>query len=81
MHRRVPGGQGSTKSPAVPARGEIYLEFIPVGSQVKLVAVDAASGVEVTVFGPASVSRSDLERIAVRKLNRRLAALQSDIRA
>ena len=56
-----------------PQSGEIYLEFRPVGQQVKVTAIDAATGIEVSTFGPASAAQSDLKRIAVRKLQRRLA--------
>ncbi len=55
-----------------PQNGEIYLEFRQVARQMKCVAIDAATGVEVSVFGPASVSRREMERLAVRKLQRRL---------
>lgn len=55
-----------------PGHGEVYLEFQQIGRQVKVIAIDAATGVEVSVFGPANVSRQDLQRLAVRKLQRRL---------
>ncbi|WP_428651254.1 DUF6898 family protein [Roseibium sp.] len=55
-----------------PQAGEIYIEFRPVGQQVKVTAIDAATGVEVSAFGPASASQEDLKRLAVRKLQRRL---------
>lgn len=55
-----------------PRPGEVYLEFRPVGQQVKVSAIDAATGIEVSVFGPASTSQEDLKRIAVRKLQRRI---------
>ncbi|MES0879423.1 DUF6898 family protein [Roseibium sp. SCP14] len=55
-----------------PRHGEIYLEFRPIGQQVKVTAIDAATGIEVSTFGPASVAQEDLKRIAVRKLQRRL---------
>ncbi|WP_207903732.1 DUF6898 family protein [Tepidamorphus gemmatus] len=61
-----------------PRPGEIYIEFSHHGTQLRAVAVDAGTGVEVTVFGPASVSRHDLARIAVRKLERRLAGMSAD---
>lgn len=56
-----------------PQPGEIYLEFRPVGQQVKVSAIDAATGIEVSVFGPKTASQEDLKRLAVRKLQRRLA--------
>ncbi|WP_321339418.1 DUF6898 family protein [uncultured Cohaesibacter sp.] len=58
-----------------PKPGEIYIEFTAIGQQVKAVAVDATTGVEVSVFGPASVSKQDLQNLAIRKLKRRLEQL------
>jgi hypothetical protein len=53
--------------------GEVYFEFFVLGASVKIVAIDAATGTEIAVMGPASASRADLERIALRKLQARLA--------
>ena len=39
-----------------------------------MAAVDTASGEEVVITGPASALQSDLERVAARKLQRRLEA-------
>lgn len=62
------------RGPASPGRGgEIYLEFVPVGKMVRVVAVDAATGTEATIVGPHNAARTDLERIAVRKLRMVLA--------
>ncbi|MCG8321150.1 MAG: hypothetical protein MI921_16725 [Cytophagales bacterium] len=55
-----------------PRAGEIYIEYTIVGAQLRAVAIDAASGVEVSVFGPAKMHRDDLGQLAVRKLERRL---------
>ncbi|WP_150523469.1 DUF6898 family protein [Roseibium sediminis] len=55
--------------------GSVYLEFYPIGQQVKVAAIDAATGVEVSVFGPASASQEDLKQLAIRKLKRRLEQL------
>jgi len=55
-----------------PRPGEIYLEFRQVGQQVKVTAIDAATGIEVSTFGPVSVPQEDLKRVAVRKLKRRV---------
>ena len=44
-----------------------------VGAQGGAVASEADSGTEVTVFGPAKVLRDELGRLAVRKLQLRLA--------
>ncbi|WP_430512683.1 DUF6898 family protein [Pannonibacter phragmitetus] len=55
------------------AKGEVYLEFVPIGRQVKVVAIDAATGVEVSVIGPVNAAQSDLQALALRKLAKRLA--------
>ena len=55
-------------------RREVLFEFTAIGSVVKAVAIDAATGVEVSVMGPVNASRADLQRLAVAKLNARLAS-------
>jgi hypothetical protein len=52
---------------------EVYFEFIAIGGSVKVVAIDATTGTEVSVIGPANAARSDLQRLALGKLERRLA--------
>jgi hypothetical protein len=52
---------------------EVYFEFIAIGGTVKVVAIDAATGTEVTVIGPAGAAQADLERLALGKLKARLA--------
>jgi len=52
---------------------EVYFEFTAIGRSVKVSAIDAATGLEVSVVGPASASRADLERLALQKLKARLA--------
>jgi hypothetical protein len=51
---------------------EVYFEFTAIGRSVKVSAIDAATGLEVSVIGPASASQADLERLALQKLNARL---------
>jgi hypothetical protein len=53
---------------------EIYFEFVAIGRHVKVSAIDAASGTEVSVMGPATASQADLQRLALRKLQARLKA-------
>ncbi|MEO9529127.1 serine hydroxymethyltransferase [Roseibium sp.] len=60
-----------------PLHGEIYLEFRSIGKQVKVIAMDSRTGIEVSVFGPASTAQEDLRRLAVRKLMRRLEQEQA----
>jgi len=51
---------------------EVYFEFVAVGPAMRVSAIDAASGVEVTVIGPAGAARMDLEQLALAKLKLRL---------
>lgn len=53
--------------------GEVIVEMRPVGSVVRVAAVDVATGTEVVIMGPASASPQSLEQVAVAKLKRRLA--------
>lgn len=59
----------------MPAKGEgeVIVEMRPVGSVVRVAAVDVATGIEVVVMGPASASPQTLEQLALAKLRRRLA--------
>jgi len=67
------GEDGNARAPErSPGRGEVYFEFHKVGQTMKVTAVDAASGVEVVVMGPASAAQADLQSIAMRKLKARL---------
>jgi len=53
---------------------EVLFEFTVIGNAVKVSAIDAASGIEVSVMGPARASRADLQQLALAKLNARLAS-------
>ncbi|MBN9669836.1 DUF6898 family protein [Roseibium aggregatum] len=64
-----------------PRPGEIYLEFRQVGQQVKVTAIDAATGIEVSTFGPVSAAEEDLKRLAVRKLKRRVEQVSAASRS
>ncbi len=52
---------------------DIYFEFTVVGALVRVAAIDSVTATEVTVMGPATASRADLERLATQKLRARLA--------
>jgi hypothetical protein len=56
-----------------PEPREIYFEFTRLGGTVKVIAIDAATGIEVTVIGPANAAQSDLQRLALGKLKVRLS--------
>lgn len=53
-------------------QNEIYFEFRAIGRSVKVSAIDAATGIEVSVMGPATASQADLQRLALQKLQARL---------
>jgi hypothetical protein len=52
----------------MPAGGEILIEFVVQGNSVKATAIDAASGTEASVVGPASAPQAALADAARRKL-------------
>lgn len=51
-----------------PKPGEVYFEFTAIGRSVKVSAIDAATGTEVSVTGPSSAAQADLQRLALQKL-------------
>lgn len=51
---------------------EVYFEFTPVGGVVKVAAIDAETGIEIAVVGPAADSQTALERPALAKLKARI---------
>jgi hypothetical protein len=52
---------------------EIYFEHIAIGNSVKVTAIDSLTATEVSIVGPVGAAKSDLERLALRKLKARLA--------
>ncbi|HWQ87433.1 DUF6898 family protein [Brevundimonas sp.] len=55
------------------ATGEVIVEFVRNGAWLKCSAVHVATGVEASAIGPVA-ERAGLERIAIAKLKRALAA-------
>ena len=55
----------------------VYFELMVIGGSAKMVAVDANTGVEVTVIGPANAAQADLKRLALAKLKARIAREQA----
>lgn len=53
-------------------RREIYFEFRTLADYTQVCAIDPESGIEVTVAGPRDTPRNDLQRLALRKLKRRI---------
>ena len=52
---------------------EVLFEFVQVGGTVKVTAVDAATGVEVSIVGSPSAGDAALKRLALQKLTYVLA--------
>ncbi|MEP1443776.1 MAG: hypothetical protein ABJK39_12275 [Hyphomicrobiales bacterium] len=50
-----------------------YLEFLSIGGQVKVMAIDPETGIEVSIIAPESASQSEMTNVAVEKLKRRIA--------
>lgn len=54
--------------PAEMNRSGYLLEFIPARGAIKVSAIDPITGTEVSIVGSPTASQSQLERVAVRKL-------------
>lgn len=46
----------------------VFFEHTTLGDVARMTAIDSVSGTEAVVFGPAHARRSDLETLALRKL-------------
>jgi len=57
---------------------EVYLEFVVVGEAIKVIAVDADTGVEVSTMGSIRSSRTELESVAINKLRYVLGLQDAD---
>jgi hypothetical protein len=55
------------------ADGEVYFEFVQVGQQMRVAAVDAATGTEVIVITPVSATKLQMQQVAMAKLRKKLA--------
>ena len=53
-------------------RGEVLFEFMQVGQQMRVAAIDEATGIEVVVVAPLTASRLQMQRVAMAKLRKRL---------
>jgi len=54
-------------------RREVYFEIAIIGNVARVSAICSVTGTEVHVIGPAGAPRRDLERLALRKLEKKLA--------
>jgi hypothetical protein len=63
----------------MPDKSEVYFEITIVGTSAKVVALDAATGVEVVAIAPAKTLVADLKRLALGKLKLAIAREADDI--
>jgi hypothetical protein len=56
-----------------PPRGEVLFEFLRLGGQMRVAAIDAATGTEVIVIAPVTATQVQMQNLALAKLKRRLA--------
>ena len=54
--------------------GEVYFEFVQVGQQMRVAAIDADSGTEVVVITPVSATKPQMQQMALAKLRKKLGA-------
>ena len=52
---------------------EYYLEFYPLGNLMKVSAIDPATGQEAVIMGPINAAKSDLQKLAIQKLEYQIA--------
>jgi hypothetical protein len=62
------GGDG--QSPA----GRVLFELTQVGQQMRVVAIDEATGIEVVLIAPLTATQPQMQQLALAKLRRRLTA-------
>ena len=56
--------------------GEVLFEFVQMGRQVRVAAIDPASGTEVVVIAPITASKGQMQQLALAKLRKKMGAVQ-----
>jgi hypothetical protein len=59
---RARGGPGANP-------GEVLIEIVTLGDYAKVMAIDSATGTEVSIIGPKNAHRAGLKAAALRKLD------------
>ena len=52
--------------------GDVLFEFVQMGQQMRVAAIDEATGIEVVVIAPLNATRLHMQRLALAKLKRKL---------
>lgn len=55
-----------------PPSGQVFFEFIPLGAQMRVAAIDEATGAEVVIVAPRSATQQQMQALALAKLRRKL---------
>lgn len=55
--------------------GQVFFEFTQLGGQMRIAALDEATGIEVVVIAPLTATRLQMQSLGLAKLRRRLAEL------
>ena len=63
-------GWGADKN--APPAGQIFFEFTQIGGQMRVAAIDGATGIEVIIIAPLSATQHQMQALALAKLKRRL---------
>ncbi|MBJ6986828.1 MULTISPECIES: hypothetical protein [unclassified Devosia] len=56
--------------------GEVFFEFVQLGQQMRVAAIDVDSGTEVIVIAPVNTARGHMQQLALAKLRKKLAQTQ-----
>ncbi len=75
-HKPQDGGKDAGQ--ALGKRGEVYIEFKQIGQAIKVTAVDAATGLEVIIMGPASAAQTHLQKVAIDKLKMQMKKAEAE---
>jgi mannitol/fructose-specific phosphotransferase system IIA component (Ntr-type) len=54
------------------AVGEVYFEFVQVGQQMRVSAIDADTNTEIVIIAPVAATRTQMQTVALAKLRRKL---------
>ncbi len=56
------------------AEGDVLFEFMQVGQQMRVAAIDGATGTEVVVIAPLKATKLQMQQVAMAKLRKKMAA-------
>ena len=60
------------------ANGEVLFEFVQMGQQMRVAAIDTNSGTEVIGITPVTASKTQMQQLALAKLRKKLSAAQPE---